>query len=53
MDEKEKKVGPNLHTHQAGVVDLNKTIVRNQAEKIEEQERGHGTYDSRGKTDEE
>jgi hypothetical protein len=39
---KERKIGPNLHTHQAGSKDLEKTTVRSKKEVIEEQKSGPG-----------
>ncbi|MEB3100107.1 hypothetical protein [Ferviditalea candida] len=47
MTNQERKSGPDLHTHQSGVMDLNKTIVRGQAEKIEERKQGPGAFDAR------
>ncbi|CAM3593134.1 hypothetical protein [Marinicrinis lubricantis] len=42
---KDQKVGPDIHTHQAGAVDSHKTIVRNETAQIEEATHGHGIYD--------
>lgn len=44
----EKKVGPDIHTHQAGAKDLNKTIVRKK-QVIEPVEQGPGIYDDRNR----
>lgn len=52
-NEKKQRVGPDLHTHMAAAVDLEKTTVRHRAEPVDEVEQGPGAYDRRNSRDDE
>lgn len=49
MKQKERKTGPDLHTHMAGAADLEKTSQHNRPIVLEEPEQGPGIYDTRDK----
>lgn len=51
QEQREQRVGPDLQTHMAAAVDLEKTTVRQRPEVVEEVEQGPGAYDHRNSRD--